>query len=153
MGGGWAARLVLCIPAAACLCTVCAAKDPVTLHRIVTSSQGCGPDRANSAEQCKQFAAAGVQCPGNVSNGTSMYQGDTKQGFWLRVQRQRCIIFQQRFGRNVWPVTSVYLHARHVFQHHHQHHHSMHDERRHDAAPEHHQQHDSRYDPLILLTC
>ena len=75
MGGGWAAQLVLCIAAAACLCTVCAAKDPVTLHRIVTSSQGCGPNRANSAEQCKQFAAAGVQCPGNVSNGTSTYQG------------------------------------------------------------------------------
>ena len=79
MGGGWAARLVLCIAAAACLCTVCAAKDPVTLHRIVTSSQGCGPDRANSAEQCKQFAAAGVQCPGNASNGTSTHPGiDTK---------------------------------------------------------------------------
>ena len=75
MGGGWAARLVLCIAAAACLCAVCAGKDPVTLHRIVTSTEGCGPDRAKSAEQCKQFAAAGVQLPGNVSNRTSTYKG------------------------------------------------------------------------------
>jgi len=75
MGGGWAARLVLCIAAAACLCTVCAGKDPVTLHRIVTSSEGCGLDRATSAKQCEQFAAAGVQCPDNVSGGTSIYRG------------------------------------------------------------------------------
>jgi len=46
---------------------------PVMLW-CATSSEGCGPDRATSAEQCKQFFAAGVQCPGNVTNGTSTYR-------------------------------------------------------------------------------
>ena len=83
MSRRWAARLVLCIAAAACLCIVCAAKDPVTLHRIVTSSEGCGPDRTMSAKQCEQFAAAGVQCLGNVSNGTSTYRGDNASSMFL----------------------------------------------------------------------
>jgi len=107
MGRGWAARLVLCIAAAACLCMVCAEKDLVTLHRFVTSSEGCGPDRVKSAEQCKQFAAAGVQCPGNVSNGTSTYQGIDAQSRVLGCACKDSAIYYVSKGSSRYETCSL----------------------------------------------
>ena len=135
MGGGWAARLV-------CYLVTGLWPGSCEFSRAVQAVRGC---RRAVPWQCQQR---------NIHVSGDRHK---EQGSWLRMQRQRCILFQQRFGRSVWPVTSVYLHvpprprqlhARHVFQHHHQHHHSMHHKHRHDAAPEHHHQRDiGRYDP------